>query len=120
MKLPLPAKLRSFEHLKKITDQKRSQLSRHFLNKRKMKRLIILRYVKIGLQGFLNFLRKKPIAEAKHSKSGIKIVLSETDFTKILAYKTLRNFELTVIFLKIGIVLQLILVLIKLHNKGLL
>jgi len=47
-----------------------------------MKRLIILRYVKIGLQGFLNFFRKKPIAEAKHSKSGIKIVLSETDFEK--------------------------------------
>ncbi len=46
---------------------------------------IILRYVKSGLQGFLNFFRKKPLAQGEHSKSGIKIVLSETDFTKILA-----------------------------------
>ncbi|MEJ7827583.1 MAG: hypothetical protein WKF91_05290 [Segetibacter sp.] len=48
-----------------------------------MEKPIILRYVKIGLQGFLNFFRKKPIAGAKQSKSGIKIVLGETDFTKI-------------------------------------
>jgi len=47
-----------------------------------MKRLIILRYVKSGLQGFLNFFRKKPISGAKPSKSGIKIVLSETNFDK--------------------------------------
>ncbi len=50
-----------------------------------MKRLIILRYVKIGLQGFLNFFRKKPQDGESVGKSGIKIVLSETDFAKILA-----------------------------------
>ncbi len=41
-----------------------------------MKRLIIKRYVKIGLQGFLSLFKKKP--------GVLNVSESETDFDKIL------------------------------------
>jgi len=75
--LPLTAKLRFFiEQTKKTTENKKSQLSSHFLNiNRKMRNPIILRYVTQAWLKIVSFFKTIFNAKGSADKVGGKLHL---------------------------------------------